>query len=261
MNRADPTPDARPRVGHPERRLDGERASALLRVQGLVAGYSATDEVLKGVDLRVDAGELVSVIGPNGAGKSTLLKTIAGLLKPGRGEIRLGEQAIGGHLPREISRLGIAYVPQENNIFPSMTVRENLEMGGFIEPRTAKARIEAAFERFPILAKRRRTAARALSGGERQVLAMAMSLMVEPKMLLLDEPSAGLSPIAAQRLFEDVVAINRAGTAIAMVEQNAREALTIAHRAYILVDGRNHRDGVAATLAADPDIRRIFLGG
>jgi branched-chain amino acid transport system ATP-binding protein/neutral amino acid transport system ATP-binding protein len=235
--------------------------SALLSVDGLVAGYTTNDEVLKGVDLRVDAGELVGIIGPNGAGKSTLLKTIAGLLRPGRGDVRLMDQPIGGHLPREISRLGVAYVPQEQNIFPSMTVRENLEMGGFIEPRAAQRRIDAAFERFPILAKRRRTAARALSGGERQMLAMAMALMVEPKVLLLDEPSAGLSPLAAERLFEDVVAINRAGTAIAMVEQNAREALTIAHRAYILVDGRNHRDGSAPSLAADPDIRRIFLGG
>lgn len=233
----------------------------LLNVQGLVAGYTAADEILKGVDLRVDAGELVGIIGPNGAGKSTLLKTIAGLLKPGRGDIRLMDQPIGGHLPREISRLGVAYVPQEHNIFPSMTVRENLEMGGFVEPRTSARRLEAAFERFPMLARRRRVAARALSGGERQVLAMAMALMVEPKLLLLDEPSAGLSPLAAQRLFEDIVAINGAGTAIAMVEQNAREALTIAQRAYILVDGRNHRDGSAATLAADPDIRRIFLGG
>ena len=233
----------------------------LLTVHGLVAGYTAADEVLKAVDFRVDAGELVGVIGPNGAGKSTLLKAIAGLLKPGRGEIRLLRQPIGGHPPREISRLGIAYVPQEQNIFPSMTVRENLEMGGFIDPAGARRRIESALERFPILAKRRRVAARALSGGERQVLAMAMALMVEPKVLLLDEPSAGLSPLAAERLFQDIVAINRSGTAIAMVEQNAREALTIAHRAYILVDGHNHRDGAAARLAADPDIRRIFLGG
>ncbi len=234
---------------------------SLLEVVGLVAGYSASDEVLKGVDFAVAAGEIVGVIGPNGAGKSTLLKTIAGLLKPGRGRITLAGQAIGGHAPREISRLGIAYVPQEQNIFPSMTVRENLEMGGFVDPHGSRRRIELALERFPILAKRRRVAARVLSGGERQVLAMAMALMVEPKLLLLDEPSAGLSPVAAERLFEDIVAINRGGTSIAMVEQNAREALTIANRAYILVDGRNHRDGPAAALAADPDIRRIFLGG
>lgn len=233
----------------------------VLEVRDVVAGYGPNDEVLRGVNLSVGADEIVGIIGPNGAGKSTLLKVIAGLLKPGRGEIRFVDQSITARLPREICRLGVAYVPQEQNIFPSMTVHENLEIGGFIDPQDARRKIDAAFDRFPILGKRRRVAARVLSGGERQVLAMAMALMVDPKVLLLDEPSAGLSPVAAERLFEDIVAINRAGTAIAMVEQNAREALTIASRAYILVDGRNHRDGPAAALAADPDIRRIFLGG
>jgi branched-chain amino acid transport system ATP-binding protein len=233
---------------------------SLLCVEGLVVGYSAADEVLKGVNFAVDTGEIVGVIGPNGAGKSTLLKSIAGLLKPGRGSIRMNGESIGGRAPRDISRMGVAYVPQEQNIFPTMSVRENLEMGGYIDPVGCSRKIDMAFERFPILSKRRRVASRALSGGERQILAMAMALMVEPKVLLLDEPSAGLSPIAAEALFENIVAVNRAGVAIAMVEQNAREALTIAHRAYILVDGRNHRDGPAATLAGDPDIRRIFLG-
>ena len=233
---------------------------SLLNVENVVAGYSAADEVLKGVDLFVDPGEIVGVIGPNGAGTSTLLKTIAGLLKPGSGHITFDGASIDGHEPREISRRGIAYVPQEQNVFPTMTVRENLEMGGYVDPRGSRARIDAAFARFPLLARRRRVPARSLSGGERQVLAMAMALMVDPKMLLLDEPSAGLSPMAAARLFEDILAIHRSGVAIAMVEQNAREALTIAHRAYILVDGRNHREGAAAALAADPDIRRIFLG-
>jgi branched-chain amino acid transport system ATP-binding protein len=236
-------------------------AANVLLVEGLVAGYSAADEVLKGVDLRVDSGEIVAIIGPNGAGKSTLVKTIAGLLAPSRGRIVLDGQPIAGHAPREISRLGVAYVPQEQNVFPTMTVRENLEMGGFLEPEQSARRVERAFARFPMLARRRRAQARSLSGGERQVLAMAMALMVDPKLLLLDEPSAGLSPLAAQRLFDDIVAIHRAGLPIAMVEQNAREALTIADRAYILVDGRNHREGRASTLAADPDIRRIFLGG
>ena len=233
----------------------------LLAVEGVVAGYTAADEVLKGVDLRVEANEIVAILGPNGAGKSTLVKTIAGLLAPSRGRIMLDGRAIAGHAPREISRLGVAYVPQEQNVFPTMSVRENLEMGGYVDPKGSARRIEQAFARFPMLARRRRVAARSLSGGERQVLAMAMALMVDPRLLLLDEPSAGLSPLAAQRLFDDVVAIHRAGVAIAMVEQNAREALTVADRAYILVDGRNHRDGAAAALAADPDIRRVFLGG
>jgi branched-chain amino acid transport system ATP-binding protein len=232
----------------------------LLTVLDVVAGYTAADEILKGVDLSVNEHEIVAIIGPNGAGKSTLLKTVAGLIKPSRGSIFLRNEPIRGRAPGDISRLGLAYVPQEHNIFPTMSVRENLEMGGFVDP-TAPARIDAVFQNFPVLAEKRRHAARTLSGGERQILAMAMALMVEPALLLLDEPSAGLSPIAAQKLFETIIAINHGGVAIAMVEQNASEALTIAQRAYILVDGRNSMTGPAARLAADPEVRRIFLGG
>jgi branched-chain amino acid transport system ATP-binding protein/neutral amino acid transport system ATP-binding protein len=233
----------------------------LLSVAGVVAGYSAADEVLKGVDLDVERGEIVSVIGPNGAGKSTLLKVIAGVLTPSRGSVRLGGASIEGRRPREISALGVAFVPQERNVFPTLSVRENLEMGGYLEPRRVRERIDAIFVRFPLLAERRRHAARTLSGGQRQILAMAMALMVEPTVLLLDEPSAGLAPMAAERLFETIGAINRDGVAIVMVEQNALEALAIARRGYILVDGRNARTDAAGALAADPDVRRIFLGG
>jgi branched-chain amino acid transport system ATP-binding protein/neutral amino acid transport system ATP-binding protein len=233
----------------------------LLSVERVVAGYSAADEVLKGVDLEVAAGEIVSVIGPNGAGKSTLLKVIAGVLAPSRGRVRLNETDIEGRAPREISALGVAFVPQERNVFPTLSVRENLEMGGYLEPRRTRERIESIFGRFPLLAERRRHAARTLSGGQRQILAMAMALMVAPQILLLDEPSAGLAPAAAERLFETIRAINGDGVAIVMVEQNALEALAIAGRGYILVDGRNSRSGPAAALAGDPDVRRIFLGG
>ena len=232
-----------------------------LTVQGVVAGYGAADEVLKGVDLEVERGEIVSVIGPNGSGKSTLLKVIAGVLAPSRGHVRLGDASIEGRPAREISALGVAFVPQERNVFPTLSVRENLEMGGYLDPRGARSRIEAIFARFPLLAERRRHAARTLSGGQRQILAMAMALMVEPSLLLLDEPSAGLAPMAAERLFETIGTINRDGVAIVVVEQNALEALAIATRGYILVDGRNSRSGGAAALAADPDVRRIFLGG
>jgi branched-chain amino acid transport system ATP-binding protein len=232
-----------------------------LIVEGVVAGYSAADDVLKGVDLEVERGEIVSVIGPNGAGKSTLLKVIAGVLAPSRGHVRLGDASIEGRPAREISALGVAFVPQERNVFPTLSVRENLEMGGYLDPRGARSRIEAIFARFPLLAERRRHAARTLSGGQRQILAMAMALMVEPSLLLLDEPSAGLAPRAAERLFETIGAINRDGVAIVVVEQNALQALAIATRGYILVDGRNSRSGGAAALAADPDVRRIFLGG
>jgi branched-chain amino acid transport system ATP-binding protein/neutral amino acid transport system ATP-binding protein len=233
----------------------------LLTVEGLVAGYSAADEILKGVDLTLDAGEIVSVIGPNGAGKSTLLKVIAGILVPHQGSVRLRGELIGGRLPRAISALGLAFVPQEQNVFPSMTVRENLEMGGFLDPAGSRQKIESIFSRFPVLAEKRRQAARTLSGGQRQVLAMAMALMVEPSVLLLDEPSAGLAPRAAEQLFETIAAIHAHGVAIAMVEQNALQALRLADRGYILVDGRNSLTGPAADLALNPDVRRIFLGG
>jgi branched-chain amino acid transport system ATP-binding protein/neutral amino acid transport system ATP-binding protein len=175
--------------------------------------------------------------------------------------VRLREAIISGRPPREISAMGLAFVPQEQNIFPTMSVRENLEMGGFVEPRRHRERIDAIFTRFPPLADKRRHAARTLSGGQRQILAMAMALMVAPVVLLLDEPSAGLAPRAAEALFETIAGINRDGVAIVMVEQNALQALGIAARGYILVDGRNSRSGSAAALAADPDVRRIFLGG
>ena len=233
----------------------------LLTVEGVVAGYSAADEILKGVDLTLDTGEIVSVIGPNGAGKSTLLKVIAGILTPHRGSVRLHGEPIGGKPPRAIAALGVAFVPQEQNVFPSLTVRENLEMGGFLDRVGSRARIDAILARFPVLAEKRRQAARTLSGGQRQVLAMAMALMVEPSVLLLDEPSAGLAPRAAAELFETITGIHRDGVAIAMVEQNAREALRLSHRGYILVDGRNSLTGPAADLALNPDVRRIFLGG
>jgi branched-chain amino acid transport system ATP-binding protein len=234
---------------------------AALIASGIVAGYGAADEILKGVDFSVNAGEIVCIIGPNGAGKSTLLKAIAGLLVPKAGTVTLYGQDITGRLPRDIARGGLAYVPQEHNIFPSLSVRENLEMGGYVEPKAVEGRIASVFKRFPVLGQKRRQAARTLSGGERQMLAMAMALMVEPRVLLLDEPSAGLSPVAAETLFDAIVDINRSGLSIGMVEQNASEALAIAHRGYILVDGRNSRTGDAKALAADPDIRRIFLGG
>ncbi len=236
-------------------------STILLACEGVVAGYSAADEVLKGVDLTIERGEIVSIIGPNGAGKSTLLKVVAGILAPHRGTVRLGDRPIQGRPPREISALGVAFVPQEQNIFPTMSVRENLEIGGYVDPAGARRKIDAIFERFPALGEKRRHAARTLSGGQRQILAMAMALMVEPALLLLDEPSAGLAPQAAERLFEAIREINAGGVSIAMVEQNALEALAIARRGYILVDGRNGRTGPAAELARDAEVRRIFLGG
>jgi branched-chain amino acid transport system ATP-binding protein len=232
----------------------------LLTATDIVAGYGRGDEILKGANLTVGPNEIVAIIGPNGAGKSTLLKTIAGLLHPARGTILLDGVAIHALSPQAIARTGVAFVPQEANIFPALTIRENLEIGGWLDPPNVRARIDAAFERFPMLAEKRHRAARTLSGGQRQVLAMATALMVAPRLLLLDEPSAGLSPVAAETLFATIVEVNRGGVAIVMVEQNANEALLIAHRATVLVDGRNRRDGDAAELRADPEIGRLFLG-
>ena len=234
----------------------------MLSVQGVVCGYGAADEILKGATLAVRPGELAAVIGPNGAGKSTLLKAVAGLLRLKSGRIELAGERIDALPPRDRARRGIAFVPQEANIFPTLSVWENLEMGGFIAPRAAvRGRIDALLGRFPMLAGKRRQAARTLSGGQRQVLAMAMALMVEPRLLLLDEPSAGLSPLAAAALFETIGGIRAQGVSIAMVEQNAREALAIADTGVVLVDGRVARVGPADALAHDPEVRRLFLGG
>jgi branched-chain amino acid transport system ATP-binding protein/neutral amino acid transport system ATP-binding protein len=236
--------------------------SALLQVEQLVGGYGAADEILKGITVSLAPARMAAIVGPNGAGKSTLLKAIAGLLKPKSGSVRLEGAMLTGLPPRAIAGLGIAFVPQEANIFPSLSVRENLEMGGYLEPRArVRERTEALMQRFPVLAEKRGRAARTLSGGQRQILAMAMALMVQPRLLLLDEPSAGLSPKAAGFLFDSIAAIHAEGTAILMVEQNALEALSIAEEGIVLVDGKVARTGQAAALAADPEVRRLFLGG
>ena len=233
----------------------------MLSVTNVVAGYGAHDEVLKGVRLDVAERELVVLIGPNGAGKSTLLKSIAGFLMPREGSIAFEGKPIAGLKPREITRQGIAFVPQEANVFPSLSVEANLEMGGYVDRRATRKRMQAAFGRFPALAERRAQEARTLSGGQRQMLAMAMALMAAPRLMLLDEPSAGLSPVAAQELFALVKGLNADGMAVVMVEQNAMDALEIADRGYLLVDGGNAREGRASDLAADADVRHAFLGG
>jgi branched-chain amino acid transport system ATP-binding protein len=232
----------------------------VLEVRDAIAGYSSADVVLKGVSVHVASGEIVCVIGPNGAGKSTLLKAIAGLVRLTEGSVSIDGNRLNGLAPKQIARAGIAFVPQEGNVFGSLSVRENLEMGGYIRRDTVASRTTELFERFPVLAEKRWQLARTLSGGQRQILAMAMALMVEPQALLLDEPSAGLSPTAAEDLFGTISTIAKTGTAIALVEQNAEAALAIADRGYILVDGRNAKEGDAVSLATDPEVRRIFLG-
>jgi ABC-type branched-subunit amino acid transport system ATPase component len=231
-----------------------------LNVEAVTAGYGAHDEILRGVSLHVEPGEIVVIIGPNGAGKSTLLKVIAGLLRPRTGEIRFGTDPIGGLRPRDVSRRGIAYVPQEANVFASMSIKDNLEVSGYLDRPGWRARAAENFRRFPLLGERPGLSARSLSGGQRQTLAMAMGLMVHPSLLLLDEPSAGLSPKAAGDLFDAIQAVAAEGLTVLMVEQNALEALRIANRAYVLVDGQNAHHGIAADLAAEPEVRRLFLG-
>ena len=205
--------------------------------------------------------ELVVLIGPNGAGKSTLLKSIAGFLKPREGAITFEGKPIGGLKPREITRQGIAFVPQEANVFPSLSVEANLEIGGYVDRRATKERIKAAFARFPVLAERRAQEARTLSGGQRQMLAVAMALMAAPRLMLLDEPSAGLAPAASAELFALIKGLHAEGMTVVMVEQNALDALAIADRGYLLVDGSNAREGRASDLAADAEVRHAFLGG
>jgi branched-chain amino acid transport system ATP-binding protein/neutral amino acid transport system ATP-binding protein len=234
---------------------------SLLSVTGLRGGYEAADDIVKGADLHIDAGEIVALIGPNGAGKSTLLKLIAGLLRPGAGTVLFKERDITGLGAPQISRLGLSFVPQERNVFGTMSVAENLEMGGYIERKHMRQRRDELYQRFAMLGEKRHVAARTLSGGQRQILAMAVALMNSPDLLLLDEPTAGLSPRAADELFDTIVGLNRSGVAILMVEQNALEALAVSARAYVLVQGRPEREGRAAELADDPTVRDLFLGG
>ncbi len=234
---------------------------SLLEIKGLRGGYAAADEIVKGADLTVAVGEIVALIGPNGAGKSTLLKLVAGLLQPSGGQVLFKGRDIAGLGAPAISRQGLSFVPQERNVFGTMTVAENLEMGGFVDGAHARKRMAELYERFPMLAEKRRAAARTLSGGQRQILAMAIALMNAPDLLLLDEPTAGLSPRAAEELFGTILALNKTGVAILMVEQNALEALSVSARAYVLVQGRPEREGRAAELAADPTVRDLFLGG
>ncbi|MEM7442248.1 MAG: ABC transporter ATP-binding protein [Pseudomonadota bacterium] len=231
-----------------------------LRVSCLEGGYTSADSILKGVDLAIEPGRIIAVIGPNGAGKSTLLKGIAGLIIITGGSITLDGNDITGASPRRVAGLGVGFVPQEANIFGALTVTENLEMGGWMAPAITNERISGIFDRFPILAEKRKQQARTLSGGQRQILAMAIALMTDPAILLLDEPSAGLSPKAAGELFDTIATIKANGVGIAMVEQNAVAALERSDDASLLVDGKNAKRGSAKSFLDDPELRHLFLG-
>jgi ABC-type branched-subunit amino acid transport system ATPase component len=233
---------------------------ALLAVDGVSAGYEQM-EILHEVSIEVRAGEIVTLIGPNGAGKSTLMKTVFGLLRPRRGAIRLEGQDIAGLAPSALVRRGLAYVPQVDNVFPSLTVEDNLEMGAVIRTDDYRPRLEQVLAIFPGLGAKRRLKAGGLSGGERQMVAMSRALMLDPRLLLLDEPSAGLSPLLVDAVFERIEAINRAGVAVLLVEQSAREALRRSHRAYVLAGGQVRLQGPGPALLEDPEVGRLYLGG
>jgi ABC-type branched-subunit amino acid transport system ATPase component len=226
----------------------------------LAAGYVPEVDILNGVSIRVDAGEIVTVIGPNGAGKSTLVKTIFGLLRPRRGSVAFRGEDISGRRPHEITRLGLSYVPQLDNVFQSLAVEENLEMGSLDRSRTRDA-IGRMYELFPRLGERRTQVAGTMSGGERQMLAMARALMPDPQVLLLDEPSAGLAPAFVEAIFEKIADINRAGVTIVMVEQNARRALGMSTRGYVLDLGATKFEGAGRELLEDPKVVELYLGG
>src|SRR5919106_2321579 len=232
----------------------------VLRADDLVAGYVPEVDILNGVSLDVKEGEVVTVIGPNGAGKSTLIKTIFGLLRPREGAIRLRGKDITGHKPHDITRSGMSYVPQLDNVFPSLTVSENLEMGS-LDPSGTKERIGHMFDLFPRLGERHDQVVGTMSGGERQMVAMARALMPDPQVLLLDEPSAGLAPAFVEAIFAKVEDINRAGVTIVMVEQNATRALGMSDRGYVLDLGRNRFEGAGRELLNDPKVAELYLGG
>ena len=231
-----------------------------LAARDIVAGYLAGVDILRGCSVHVGDGEIVGVIGPNGAGKSTLIKTVFGLVPVRSGHVELGGEDITGLAAHELVRRGVGYVPQVRNVFPRLTIDDNLRMGAYLDPSRLAAGRDRVFTLFPRLAERRRQVAGVLSGGERQMLAMGRALMMEPSVLLLDEPSAGLSPSMQDEVFDRVVEINREGATILMVEQNARRCLDIAHRAYVLDQGREAHEGTGLELLEDPKVIELYLG-
>ena len=234
---------------------------ALLEVHDIHAGYGKM-EILKGVSLRVEAGQVVSIIGPNGAGKSTVFRTVFGLLPARQGRVLLDGEDITNHPPADLLRRGMAYVPQGRNVFPLMTVEENLLLGAYIRPRSARLtqEVERLYEIFPALREARRKRAADLSGGQQQMLEMARALLLEPRLILLDEPTLGLAPLVFREIFRIVAELRQRGQTILMVEQNAAKALEISDYAYVLELGQNRFEGSGEGIRTDERIRRLYLG-
>ncbi len=232
----------------------------ILAVENVYAGYIKDLDILQGISITVYPGELVAIIGPNGAGKSTLAKTVFGLLTPHQGRITFKGENIAGLKSDQIVPKGMCYVPQIANVFPSLSVEENLEMGAFVRNEPLQPLKDEIFAAFPRLAERRRQRAGTLSGGERQMLAMGKALMLKPSLLLLDEPSAALSPLLVNSVFEQIKAVNQTGTSIILVEQNAKRALEMADRGYVLESGRDRFEGRGADLLNNPKVGELYLG-
>jgi branched-chain amino acid transport system ATP-binding protein len=232
----------------------------LIEVSNVVGGYGGAP-ILNGVSIAIEQSDIGVIVGPNGAGKSTTLKAIFGLLKVTSGAVKFEGQEITNSLPDRLVPLGLSFVPQEKNVFTTMSVEENLEMGAFTRRDDFTGTLEEIYSMFPVLKEKRRQPAGELSGGQRQMVAMGRALMSKPRLLMLDEPSAGLSPRYVLEIFEHIVTVNRAGVAILMVEQNARQALSFASRGFVLAQGQNRFTGTGAELIADPEVAKSFLGG
>jgi ABC-type branched-subunit amino acid transport system ATPase component len=235
------------------------QATPALVAEGITSGYDEVP-VVQDVSIHVGQDEIVTIIGPNGAGKSTVLKALFGFLPVWQGRVTLAGDDVTGLAPELLVCRGIAFVPQTDNVFPNLTIRENLTMGGITRADGVEERISWVLELFPVLAERPRERAGRLSGGQRQTLAIARALMLEPRILLLDEPSASLSPKMVETVLANVLEINRRGTAVLMVEQRARQALAISDRGYVLANGRNRLEGPASDLLASDEVRRLYLG-
>jgi len=233
---------------------------SFLSGENLVGGYGGAD-ILKGCSIEVNAGEIAVIVGPNGAGKSTAMKALLGMLELKQGEVHFRGKDISGLTTQDRIAEGIAFVPQNSNVFTSMTVYENLEMGAFLRDDDISETIEQIYQLFPILAEKRNQLAGELSGGQRQQVAVGRALMSQPEVLMLDEPTAGVSPIVMDELFDRILEVRQSGVAVLMVEQNARQALQIADRGFVLVVGENRHTDTGAALLANPEVRRSFLGG